>query len=431
MKRNNFLCLFFIISISTTLFSSDITYASPPWLVVGFYAKYSIVNADFSYFENFTKFVLKKGFPYANGTLFWKVEKIEGNYALIKINISIVGGYYDWKDNFSRTFHLLVDVNSRFILNTTKEDPFYFTYWIPIGTKEGEKTFLGHYYEMETKLNFWFVGSFGSCFPEFYVETNWKKFHGNDLIFLSAKNETRSEQPQGSFHSWFSFELLYDRATGILISFNQDPILLRFLRLSLMLSGTLNPEEQATCEFHFTNGTVKIRKVKHYIIIDSVGVEPVYESSRNESPKINEIHSVLISSFVAPSSIETGKDFDLSATIFNNGTIDEKDLYVQLHSSNESIKFLSSKEFLIKSIRPQEAKEVKWKIRLPSEGSYTLELIIVKNNTTLFQRTFLIYAESSLVQKLIPFIISSFLVLILLLWLAVSKSRKRVKLGHE
>ncbi|MGC9203106.1 MAG: CARDB domain-containing protein [Thermoproteota archaeon] len=429
MKRNNFLCLFFIISISTTLFSSDITYASPPWLVVGFYAKYSIVNADFSYFENFTKFVLKKGFPYANGTLFWKVEKIEGNYALIKINISIVGGYYDWKDNFSRTFHLLVDVNSRFILNTTKEDPFYFTYWIPIGTKEGEKMFLGHY----KLMNSWLVGNFSNCYRELQVKTNWKNFYGDDLIYLMTKNETstRNPLPGSSTRIPPVFEFLYDKKTGILVAFDGDPLLVRFLNVMLNAQPLLGGLEGDIEEAHFTNGTVKIRKVKHYVIIDSVGVEPVYESSRNESPKINEIHSVLISSFVAPSSIETGKDFDLSATIFNNGTIDEKDLYVQLHSSNESIKFLSSKEFLIKSIRPQEAKEVKWKIRLPSEGSYTLELIIVKNNTTLFQRTFLIYAESSLVQKLIPFIISSFLVLILLLWLAVSKSRKRVKLGHE
>jgi len=423
LKKSKLFFIYFFIFISTTLLDYNLVNSSPPWLAVGFYAKYVIVDQNTIDPEGF------------NGTLFWKVEKIEGSNALIKINLTLAGHYYvptdRWESyNLSKSFHLLVDINSRFILNTTKDDPFYFTYWIPIGTKEGEKTLLGHYQDKATKLNFWFVGTFYGYPSDLYVETNWKNFHGNDLICLSARNETHAPEPwHTSEHPWFFFHLSYDRATGILISFDQDPLLLRFLGLEFRTDGSKGHE--LSHEVHFANGTVKIGKYISYSVIDSIGIEPVYESLKNESSKNNEVHNVFISSFVVPSNIEAGKDFELSTTILNNGTADEKNISIQLYSTNESIKFLSSKEFLVESIRPQEAKEVKWKIELPSEGSYVLELSITKNDTALFQKTFFIHAESSLAQKFLPFIAGSFLVLILALLLVINKSRKRVKLSYE
>jgi len=411
MKGNIFLFLFiFYVLISTTLFINDTTYASPPWLTVGFYAKYSIVNAYVSFFNVSDPFnpipIGSLSLSDANGTLFWKVEKIEGNYALIKINISVVGKYWnatlsaEMTGSFSRTFHLLVDVNSRFILNTTKDDPFYFIYWIPIGTKINETTFIGHYKFM----NSWIVGKFYGYGYNDFIETNWKKIYKDDVITLFTENETSTYHPEpGRTYMPPVFELLYDKKTGILIQILKDPLLLRFLSTEINAFVTL---KDITEEIHFTNGTVKTRRLRSYILIDSIGNEPVYESSKNESSKVNEVHSILISSFLAPPKIEAGKEFELSVTILNNGTVDENNLNVLLRTTNESIKFISSKEFLINSIQPKESKEIKWKVILLSEGKYILDFNVVKNETTLAQKTFVIMAEASLIQKIFPFVAS-------------------------
>jgi len=421
MKRNIFLFLFiFYVLISTTLFINDTTYASPPWLTVGFYAKYSIVNAE--------AFISDKAFDYnANGTLFWKVEKIEGNYALIKINISIVGKVGEMTDNFSRTFHLLVDVNSRFILNTTKDDPFYFIYWIPIGTKANETTFIGH-----LRQNLWIVGTFLNCYSELQVKTNWKNFCGDDLIYLHAENESSTTSVQSPIHITSEtyhpdFIFLYDRKTGLLIQIDGqgDPLLQRFL--GILIGADLELKDHIL-EYHFTNGTVKTRKFRDYILIDSIGNEPVYESSKNESSKVNEVHSILISSFLAPPKIEAGKEFELSVTILNNGTVDENNLSALLQVSNESIKFEPSEGFLVNDFRSQETKELKWKITLPSEGKYILDFKVVRNGTTFAQKTFIIKAEAPIVQKIFPLVFSLFaffLIAVVLLKYKSNKSRKR------
>ncbi|MEM2049992.1 MAG: hypothetical protein QW797_09545 [Thermoproteota archaeon] len=375
-------------------------YASPPWLTVGFYARY---NVKFAFFQPITS--LEN--PYApqssysanfgNGSFVWKVEKIENNVVLMKINFSIVGIVVDsmekevplWSEvEFSRSFHILVDVNSRFILNASSVSPLYFPYWIPIGTKEGEELFIGH----QKLENFWLIGKFYLCGAD--IDTGLKKFHGSDILFMTTHNRT---EDTGRFLPLF--DAFYDRESGLLIALvGTEPLSLKFLDTRII-----------------------VRPIE--MVLDRFGIEPVSNAVDNNP---STMPSISISGIVAPSEIEVGKEFELNLILFNNGTVNTGNLVVLLSSLNGNFITLSGREVLVENINPLENREVKWRLMLHSEGECRLRLSILKDSIMLSQKDLVIKGRRPRfggVELLMT--ISIILILVLALLVALLKRRRK------
>lgn len=361
-KRKRF-TLFLTLFIFSSLIITP-TYASPPWLTVGFYAKYKLRLADFQpiisledpHNPEFSYFGM-----FGNGSFLWKVEKIENNVALIKVNFSIIG--FDFSEGpmermveLSRSFHILVDVNSRFILNTSDVSPLYFPYWIPIGTREGQELFIGH----QKLENTWLIGKFYLCGMD--IDTGLKRFHGSDLLFFDTYNMTRVYKGYLPFFIGF-----YDKETGLLIALiGTEQLSLKFLNIWLIDS-------------------------MGEMVLDEIGIEPVSSTAYNDSSTNPLVApSISISGIVVPPEVEVGKEFELSLILFNNGTANTGNLRALLSSSDGNFKTLSDREVLVEGINPLENREVKWRLALQSEGECHLRLSILKDNITLLQKEIVI-----------------------------------------
>jgi hypothetical protein len=364
--------------------------ASPPWLTVGFYAKYTVKLANFQPIINLEN-PHDPEFGYygrfGNGSFLWKVEKIENNIALIKVNFSIVGFDLSKREapkvEISRSFHLLVDINSRLILNTTDTDPLYFPYWIPVGTKAGEEIFLGH----QKLENFWLVGKFYLCGID--VDTGLKKFRGSDLLVLITENMTKVHR--GFLPIFYGF---YDRESGLLIALSDtEQLSLRFLNIWIT-----SPDG---------------------MVLDRIGIEHVSNVDTSTSPSIS------ISGITAPSEVEVGREFELDLMLFNNGTVNTGNLMVSLYSLNESLLTLSDREVLVENISPLENKEVKWRIMFQSEGKYLLKLNVLKDNIVLLQKELIIKGKHPSFRVALFMAIPIIFILVLISLVLLRRRRKK------
>lgn len=399
IAQKKFYSLFLTLLISFPLIIRP-TYASPPWLIVGFYAKYNLRLADFQPIISLED-PHNPEFSYfgrlGNGTFIWKVEKLEKNIALIKVNFSIIGfdfseGPMKKKVELSRSFHILVDINNRFILNTSEVSPLYFPYWIPIGTREGEEFFMG-YQKLE---NTWLVGKFYRCGMD--IDTGLKRFRGSDLLFFTAENITTIEVPKGYLPFFDGF---YDRESGILIALiGTEQLSLKFLNIWI-----INSMEE--------------------IMLEEFGVEPVSSTAYNDSstnPLVTPSISIL--GIVVPSEVEVEKEFELSLMLFNNGTINTGNLRVLLLSLNGNFKTLSDSEVLVENISPGETKEVKWRLTLRSEGECHLRLSILKD-TTLLQKDLVIRGRHPWFRKAELFIVIIPILFVLILLTSLGRRRRK------
>jgi len=371
VKKQGYIFLLF-----WSLFSiiSSPVYASPPWLTEGFYAKYNIESATFIPIESF-KDPYNPQFTYiienVTGTFFWKVEEIRGSSAVITVNFSVKGDAINLKSgkfthvNLSRSFHLLVDINSRFILNTTRTDPFYFPYWVPIGTKAGEEVFIGH----QMLENTWIIGKFYPYGGE-TIYTNWKSFSKNDVIFLCTDNMTGFRHLNPYVFLSPTFNALYERETGILIKIDFEPLITRFLNI---FANIPFPE----------------------MVLDHIGIEPVRTTNSSSMKPLQTSSNILVSSIIFPSHVEVGKEFELSITIFNNSTLRTGSLKALMYPLNRSVSVLSAKEIEIGELRGLESREVKWRIMLQSEDEYVLRFEVVDDNTVLLEKNITVKGKLS------------------------------------
>lgn len=388
---------FFIFLIPLSLIIRPV-YASPPWLAVGFYAKYNVKLANFQPIVSLENPHAPEFSYYGrggNGSFLWKVEKIENNVALIKVNFSIVG--FDFSKietprvELSRSFHILVDINSRLVLNTTGADSLYFPYWIPIGTKEGEEFFIG-YQKLE---NTWLIGKIYLCGMD--IDTGFKNFHGNDILVLMTYNMTKVFKGVLPI-----FDGFYDRESGLLIALSDtEQLSLKFL--NIWITAPLGP----------VGG----------MVLDRFGIEPVNNTVDNN---LSIMPSISISSIVMPPEVEVEKEFELDLTLFNNGTVNTGGIRVLLSSLSGKFITLSNREVLVENISPLETREVKWRLALQSEGECRLRLSILKENITLLQKELIIkgkYSKFGGVELLM--IILTILILVLTSLIALLKRRKK------
>ncbi|MBO3842014.1 MAG: hypothetical protein FGF48_06310 [Candidatus Brockarchaeota archaeon] len=385
-KKKSISFLPFLFLVFPLLISPYPVYAYPPWLKAGFYAKYNISTMIIEFISDLTDpyFPKTEGscyddyyyhYGYVNGTFFWKVEKIEGKNLLLKVNFSLrfrlINNSYG---EISKSFHLLVDMGTRLILNTTDSDLLYFPYWIPIGTKVGDKAFLGH----QRLENTWIVGEFVPWGGEDII-TGWKKFSNNDVILLVTKNQTGFTRRNPLIFLAPVFNAFYDKETGILINLmGCEPLLLKFFNI-------------------YIDTYVGI------MVLDSIGVEPVsnvtHDHDSSATPNIS------VSGIKVPSQIEVGSEFELSLTILNNSTTVIEGLRVLLSCLNGNIKILSSEEVLIGSMQPEETREARWRLLLQSEGEYTLRYSILKDDVKLLEKDLVIEGKLSLLQRVKLFMI--------------------------
>lgn len=397
MAHRGIICMLFFILLFFKDFLAIGVLASPPWLTEGFYAKYSVYNTHFMFLNFSSPYDYKRDYNQsafcANGTFFWKVLKIENGVALIKINFSVIGfvGIYPsvWEEKtISRSFKILVNVSDRFILNTSRTDPLYFPYWVPIGTKEDDQIFLGHQY----LSNFWLIGTFWGYGMTDYIETSWKTFHASDIIFLLVTNMSGVRIVNPYIHTPPSFAALYDRGSGIMLGLTDvEPVLLKFLNIY-----TLD-----RAPYPMFGG----------IMLDNIGVEPV-ENEGSQAEHMGNV-SILISTILVPTSVEAGREFEVSLTLENNGTGEARDLRILLSSLNEGAELPSPVQ--VESINPKGTREVTLSLTLSHEGVYDLYFEVYKDNEVLLRRSFSIECKPSLIQAVTPFVIVTIILLVSLI----------------
>jgi len=390
-----FLILFSIFGSSTMIINTS---ASPSWLIEGFYAKYFIYTTDFRFLNISSPYDYNvfDELLFANGTLLWKVLKINSDMALIKVNFSVTGFYGPdpslWeKRTFAKSFKIMVNISDRFILNTSRIDPLYFPYWVPIGTRENDRIFLGH----QPLLNFWLNGLFMGYGVSQYVVTSWKTFHASDILALWATNISGVKKMNPYMHLSPNFMAYYDRDSGIMIGIHgAEPILLRFLNI-------------------FTDGKYTASMLAE-ITLDNVGMEQT-EMEENES-SCPEVVSITISSIIVPPNVESGKEFNAILTLENNGTGVTKGLKLVLKSLNKSVDL--PPPINVDIIYPGRSLDVEMRIKFLNEGRYDLYCEVYKDDEKLFRKDFSILCKSSSLQMMALLIILFFVFIIIFISVA-------------